>query len=253
MKKGFSIVITSTHSGKSRYFFISRRVFRIFLLCSMVIVITVSVAVINYTRIYYQALETVILKRRNIEIEREFAKIQEIKENLQNVERSQQKIRAMLGVEQSPEEVKPVINEVDREYSTHLTSNTQEEENIPSILPTIGEISRRFGDHHLGIDIAAPRFSPVVAAASGIVQEAGWDSIYGNYVIIEHNIHYTTFYGHLNSIAVQNNVRVNSGEIIGTVGSTGRSTSPHLHYEVRFAQQAVDPSGYLPFVLNLRE
>jgi murein DD-endopeptidase MepM/ murein hydrolase activator NlpD len=253
MKKGFSIVITSTHSGRSRYFFISRRIFKIFLVCSAVIAITLSVAVINYSRIYYQALETVILKRRNIEIEREFAKIQEIKENLQNVERSQQKIRAMLGVEQTPDEVVPVINEVDHEYSERIASGTKEEENIPSILPTIGEISRNFGDHHHGIDIAAPRFSPVVAAASGIVYEVGWDSIYGNYVVIEHNIHYTTFYGHLNSIAVQQNTKVNSGEIIGTVGSTGRSTSPHLHYEVRFAKKAVDPSGYLPFVLHFRE
>lgn len=253
MKKGFSIVVTSTNSGKSKYFFISRRIFRIAMICSIVVAVTVLFAVINYSRIYYQAIETVILKRRNIEIEREFAKIQEIKENLQNVERSHKKIKAMLGVEQAPDEVVPIINQVDHEYSEHVANGSSREENIPSILPTIGEISRSFGDHHHGIDIAAPRFSPVVAAASGIVEEAGWDSIYGNYVIVEHNVHYTTFYGHLNSIATQQNAKVKGGEIIGTVGSTGRSTSPHLHYEVRFARKAVDPSGYLPFILNLRE
>lgn len=253
MKKGFSIVVTSTHSGKSNYFFISRRVFRILLIALSIVVIAVVFSVVSYSRIYYQALETVILKRRNVEIEREFAKIQEIKENLKNVESDHQKIKAMLGVEQTPEEVEPVINEVDHEYSEHIASASNKEENIPSILPTIGEISRNFSEYHHGIDIAAPRFSPVVAAASGIVQEAGWDSIYGNYVIIEHNIHYSTFYGHLNSVAAQENTKVKGGEIVGTVGSTGRSTSPHLHYEVRFAQKAVDPSGYLPFVLNLRE
>ncbi|MBN2620228.1 M23 family metallopeptidase [candidate division WOR-3 bacterium] len=253
MKKGFSIVVTSTHSGKSRYFFISRYIYRIILIIIAIVVVVGVFSVVNYSRIYYQALETVILKRRNLEIEREFAKIQEIKENLKNVERNHQKIKAMLGVEQTPGEVEPVINEVDHEYSEHIASASNKEENIPSILPTIGEISRSFTEQHRGIDIAAPRFSPVVAAASGIVQEAGWDSIYGNYVIIEHNIHYSTFYGHLNSIAVQQNTKVTGGEILGTIGSTGRSTSPHLHYEVRFAQKAVDPSGYLPFVLNLQE
>jgi len=253
MKKGFSIVVTSTHSGKSKYFFISRRILRIFTICIAVITLTVAFAVINYSRIYYQALETVILKRRNIEIEREFAKIQEIKENLKSVERSHQKIKAMLGVEQSPDEVEPIINRVDHDYAEHIAGGTGKEDNIPAILPTIGEISRNFAEKHRGIDIAAPRFSPVVAAASGIVQEAGWDTIYGNYVIIEHDVNYSTFYGHLNSIATQKTTRVKGGEIIGTVGSTGRSTSPHLHYEVRFAQKAVDPSGYLPFVLNLRE
>ncbi|MCK4941844.1 M23 family metallopeptidase, partial [candidate division WOR-3 bacterium] len=125
------------------------------------------------------------------------------------------------------------------------------QENIPSLLPTMGKVSRQFGPGHYGIDIAAPQFSPVVVAASGIVNGTGWDSLYGNYIVVEHNKNYSTFYGHLNSIEVFDGSRISGGQIIGTVGSTGRSTSPHLHYEVRFRNEPVDPTGYLPFFVQL--
>jgi murein DD-endopeptidase MepM/ murein hydrolase activator NlpD len=118
------------------------------------------------------------------------------------------------------------------------------------VLPAQGQISRTFSNEHRGVDIAAPRFSPVIAAASGVVQETGWDSIFGNYVVINHDINYSTFYGHLQTITVNENAHVACGEVIGTVGSTGRSTSPHLHYEIRFQNKAVEPLGYMPFLVQ---
>lgn len=253
MRKGYTIVATSTDSGNSRYFFISKKWFKIILLLIILVLVAVGIIVVNYSRVYYQALETAILKRRNAEIEREFAKLQEIKRNLEIAEMNNQKIKVMLGIEKTPTAVEPVINEVNPDYSNKIEIMTKKEKNIPSLLPTMGQISRSFGPEHKGLDIAAPRFSPVVAAASGVITTTGWDAIYGNYVIIEHNINYSTFYGHLNSVNVKKDDKVTSGEIIGTIGSTGKSTSPHLHYEVRFQQKPVDPVGYLPFLLNLKE
>lgn len=248
MKKGYSIVVTSTDSGLSRYFFLPRKWIKPIFAVIVLVLAAILIAVFSYSRVYYQALQSVMIRRRNAEMEQEFAKLQEIKRNLDIAEMNNRRLRIMLGIEKTPPAVEPVIDEVTSDYSEKIDIMTRKEENVPSLLPTRGEISRDFGPTHQGVDIAAPRFSPVVAAASGVVREAGWDSIFGNYVIIDHDINYSTFYGHLHSVRVRNKDNVTSGELIGTVGSTGKSTSPHLHYEVRFQEKAVEPLSYLPFV-----
>jgi murein DD-endopeptidase MepM/ murein hydrolase activator NlpD len=98
---------------------------------------------------------------------------------------------------------------------------------------------------HKGVDLAAPSGSPVYATADGIVGKAEWYSTYGNYIQIEHGGELQTRYAHLSGYAVVAGDRVRKGDLIGYVGSTGRSTGPHLHYEVRVAGEAVDPSPYL--------
>ncbi|MGB3340584.1 MAG: M23 family metallopeptidase [bacterium] len=253
MDKGYSVVVTSTEFGSTKYFFISKKWLKIIAASVFIVAIILGYIVINYSRVYYQALETVILKRRNVEIEKEFAKLQEIKENLERTEMHNKKLQVMLGIEETPSEVEPDLDTVSYDYSSKMEMISTNDGNIPSLLPTTGRISRSFSPQHNGIDIAAARFSPVVSAASGIVKVAGWDSIFGNYIIIDHTVNYSTFYGHLNSIDVSANDRVAGGKVIGTIGSTGKSTSPHLHYEVRFHEKAVDPVGYLPFLLNFKE
>lgn len=96
---------------------------------------------------------------------------------------------------------------------------------------------------HPGVDWAAPRGTPVMAAGNGIVEKAGWASGYGNFTLIRHTNGYETAYGHQSSIVrgIRPGVKVHQGEIIGYVGSTGLSTGPHLHYEVRINEKPVDP------------
>ena len=250
MKKGYSVLIVSDDSSRSRHYFLSRRY--IFMAGAIIVglLLIAIVAGLNYTAVYVRAMEVDMLRRRNNQLEKEFAKIVEIREHLRVAEANNRKIKVMLGIEKTPEPVEPTIVEISPNY-TDIEVLKDMPENIPSLLPTMGQISREFSLGHYGIDIAAPQFSPVVAAAAGIVSGAGWDSLYGNYVVIEHNKNYSTFYGHLNSIDVLNGSRVNGGQVIGTVGSTGRSTSSHLHYEVRFRNEAVDPIGYLPFFIKL--
>jgi murein DD-endopeptidase MepM/ murein hydrolase activator NlpD len=98
---------------------------------------------------------------------------------------------------------------------------------------------------HEGIDIGVPTGTPVVAAAAGQVIHAGWLGGYGNLVVIDHGGNLATAYGHQSSIAVSCGQSVSQGQVIGYVGSTGRSTGPHLHFEVRINGGAVDPYGYL--------
>lgn len=98
---------------------------------------------------------------------------------------------------------------------------------------------------HKGIDLAAPTGTPVYATADGIISRASWYSSYGLYVSIEHGGDMQTRYAHLSRLNVAQDQRVKKGEIIGFVGSTGRSTGPHLHYEVRVRGEAVNPIPYM--------
>lgn len=96
---------------------------------------------------------------------------------------------------------------------------------------------------HKGIDFAAPTGTPIYAAGDGVVKKAGRNSSYGNYVRIRHRGDLDTAYAHMSRIAVKPGERVKQGEIIGYVGTTGRSTGPHLHYEVLVAGRHVNPRG----------
>jgi len=87
--------------------------------------------------------------------------------------------------------------------------------------------------YHGGIDIAAPTGTLVKASQGGEVIFTGWKGGYGKLIIIEHKYGYKTFYGHLNKILVKTGQVVKSGQSIGNVGSTGRSTGPHVHFELR--------------------
>ena len=98
---------------------------------------------------------------------------------------------------------------------------------------------------HRGIDLAAPEGTEVYAAADGVVTAAGDDPVFGNYVIISHDDKWTSLYGHLEKIETALRSTVKSGSLIGTVGSTGQSTGPHLHFELRQDGKALDPAGKL--------
>ena len=98
---------------------------------------------------------------------------------------------------------------------------------------------------HQGMDLAAPAGTEVYAAGDGIVTEIGEDSIYGNYIIIKHGGDWASLYGHLQKIGISLRSTVKSGMLIGWVGSTGQSTGPHLHFELRQNGKARDPDKYL--------
>jgi murein DD-endopeptidase MepM/ murein hydrolase activator NlpD len=98
---------------------------------------------------------------------------------------------------------------------------------------------------HAGIDLAAPTGTPVYATADGVVGRADWYSSYGLYIAIEHGASMQTRYAHLSRLAVAAGDNVKKGDLIGYVGSTGRSTGPHLHYEVRIDGLAVNPIPYM--------
>jgi murein DD-endopeptidase MepM/ murein hydrolase activator NlpD len=98
---------------------------------------------------------------------------------------------------------------------------------------------------HAGIDLAGPIGEPIFAAADGIVHTAGWGGAYGNMIDIGHGRGIATRYGHMSRLLVRAGDRVKKGDVIGRMGSTGRSTGSHLHYEVRVDGRAVNPMPFL--------
>ncbi len=121
--------------------------------------------------------------------------------------------------------------------------------------PVSGTITSPFGyrrnpfgggmEFHPGLDIAAPMGTTITAAAAGTVISAGWYGGYGNYILIDHGGGMATGYGHCSQIFVSVGQQVQRGQAIGAVGSTGASTGPHVHFEVRIDGKPVDPAAYL--------
>ncbi|MBU2586815.1 MAG: M23 family metallopeptidase [Alphaproteobacteria bacterium] len=127
---------------------------------------------------------------------------------------------------------------------------------VPSRMPLEGaQLTSNYGmrthpvlggrRNHTGIDLAAPTGTPIYATADGVIGRADWYSSYGLYISINHGASMETRYAHLSRLAVAAGDNIKKGDLIGYVGSTGRSTGPHLHYEVRVDGLAVNPIPYM--------
>ncbi len=125
----------------------------------------------------------------------------------------------------------------------------------PSIWPVIGWLSSAFGaredpvnggaDFHPGLDISADYGTPVKATADGTIDTAGWAGDYGNMILVKHGYGMSTRYGHLSRLAVSAGQTVKRGQVIGYVGATGRTTGPHLHYEILLNGARINPMNLL--------
>lgn len=105
----------------------------------------------------------------------------------------------------------------------------------------------RWGRTHQGIDLAVSTGTPVASAADGVIIQSGWNGGYGISIYVDHGNGVITRYGHLSQAYAQVGRNVKQGEVIGLSGNTGNSTGPHLHFEIRIGDQAVNPTGYMEF------
>lgn len=137
-----------------------------------------------------------------------------------------------------------------------ISAATMTSVSIPSRMPVDdARLTSSYGmrDHpvtggrraHKGVDLAQPTGTPIYATADGVVSKASWYGSYGLYVSLEHGGEIQTRYAHMSRLNVADGQRVKKGDVIGFVGSTGRSTGPHLHYEVRVRGDAVNPVPYM--------
>lgn len=143
------------------------------------------------------------------------------------------------------------------EVADYIATRNKQWEQFPSIRPTTGRLASRFGWRtdpmggeetcfHEGLDISNKVGTPIYATGDGIVQFVGAKGTLGNAVCIAHTVTgYETVYAHLKKYVVKENHKIHRGELIGYMGNTGRSTGPHLHYEVRKSGKALNPEEFI--------
>ncbi len=197
-------------------------------------------------------------KRRNTYLEQYREKVEELEGKLVTIDKFLRK----KGIRRVPSGVggaKSRVDLFDIEYVSFLHKEADKAykylSRIPLGPPVWGRITSRYGyrtdpftgkyEFHDGVDIKAPRGTPVRATAEGKVIFAGWKAGYGKTVIIKHAYGFRTLYSHLSKIKVRAGRWVKSGDVIGYVGSTGRSTGPHVHYEVWRYSRKQNPLKYM--------
>ena len=183
---------------------------------------------------------------------------QDLRQELLLMQSMQARLLFMLGVEETaPASTDSLLAWLDKEPASSAEAlkraATVSLSPPPDRWPAAGVVTREFNPGnpakgikpHLGIDIAAATDTPVLAAGSGTVVRTGTDEFLGNFVEIQHGLGYLTVYGHCSRIAVSEGDRVDGGQVIAYVGRSGRSSAPHLHFEIRQQGEAVDPREFL--------
>ncbi len=261
--RGFSCIIAPHGTGTTVSFNLPGRVAILLIVLAVVLIIGLVFLGMTYTRLAFLSVETSRLSSENDALRIENQKINEIESELARLDEVRREIEAWAGMvtEQAqtaePEIPVPVIASLwPRRYTYAIMRPFYvEKPAFPGgmLRPSTGWISRGFsmgGDSrtgHHGIDIAAATGTPVRAALEGRVMAAGWDEIYGNLIVIEHSDSIATIYGHNEKIWVKEGEHVTKGQVIASVGNTGRSTAPHLHFEILLNDKPVDPQLYVDF------
>ncbi len=189
----------------------------------------------------------------------------------QVVEKAQKMSNPVSNV--SKEKIKPVVAEQQAVKMGNPSTNTAaktatnldahkislieiEKRSIPSSKPILAKyrMSSKFGNRfhptlfrwrfHGGVDMACPKGTEIYIPADGVVVKSGWNGGYGNYIKVKHGNGYETVYGHLSKVSVKKGQKIKKGDVIGKVGSTGRSTGAHLHYEIIKNKKRVNPERF---------
>jgi murein DD-endopeptidase MepM/ murein hydrolase activator NlpD len=264
MKKYFSLILVPHDDAKVRNVRISYLAMYIFALVAGLCVLTVLVLLVTFGRLVVKAAEADRLANENARLTERNAEIDSLKNELLHVQALGLQIKTMLGVGLTAEDSTLVANLAPAVKSPAMSDafegvdETQREQKhllqaIPSIWPVRGYVTREFNvtggetqeQYHPGMDIAASRNTPVRASADGVVTTSGWDETYGYWVIIDHGFGISTVYGHNSRNLVRLGDRIARGQTIAFLGSTGKSTAPHLHFEVRKNGVSEDPRKYL--------
>lgn len=202
---------------------------------------------------WYKAAQAARVPGLEAEVERlrsDLERVAELAESLAEAESNYKRIRHLLGVDErmqyDPGRTVPPMSR-----GTKAATSVPGPVDIPTSWPLVQtgfitqEATTGTKEPHPGVDIAVPHDSYIRAAGAGVVKAAGTDEIYGDYILIEHADGYESLYGHASRIFVAPGDSVARHEVIALSGSTGRSTAPHLHLEIRREGQAIDPLSVL--------
>ncbi len=273
--KKISIIIIPDSGGKTRTYTISQFGARVLMGVFICIIGGTGLLIFEYGNMIEKSLKIKALNSENEEMREKYAKLELFTQEFNELKDRTNKIANLLGVRQTSEQSSPKVaisfsskNQIPSKIissSPEITSSTSqvisrssvilpnsltskekaEQSLIPSIYPTKGWVTQKFSPTHNGIDFAAELGTPVFSTMSGTVIFTGWDEIFGNIIKITNKKWFKTVYGHLAGISVVKGLHINKGDLIGFVGSTGKSSAPHLHYEVWLNGVLQDPERYL--------
>jgi len=261
LSRGVSLIVAPRGTGTTVTFNIPGRVAIGLVIVAGVILGALAFSGYTYIRLTLLSVELSKLRRENGILRSQVKKMDEIRAEIAEIDRMRRQIESWAGVtppeagmEHAEERTYVYVPLWPRRYSYDImrqaylyrTGDIQ-----GMISPASGWVSRWFSDEaegvkgHPGVDIVAATGTPVRCALDGEVVFAGWDDIYGNVVRVQHNDSIATVYGHNDEILVKEGEWVARGEVIAKVGNTGRSTAPHLHFEVQKNGIAEDPGLYV--------
>jgi murein DD-endopeptidase MepM/ murein hydrolase activator NlpD len=250
-ERHLSIIIAPHHKGGQHVFDLSYSTLRWLGLLAAAVALFIAGLVLNYGHIYWRAGQYELMHKRQDEMEAEFAKLGALKAEIARLGALEGKVRGMLQTGRQPDTLSiaqistaPAPAGAAVPAATAPVAPDSARTGPPSLKPAKGWVSAGLSGQHPGVDIAAREGEPVMAAADGLVSFAGWDSYFGNKIVIAHGARYTTMYGHGGKLLVKTGDRVKQGQIIALVGSTGISSGPHLHYELTIDGKPVDPANY---------
>ena len=268
----FIIAHTSSSSSRIRRFCVERKSLRIlaFFMCGLLCSSLYGFYGLTQQAAHIRtAVENQTLRAEN---DRQRQELNKLSTRVEAVEDASRKLAEKSGVENEPTlpgtggpalplDTHSLVALEDKmnklEHNLHAYESVLRERSYtPTVWPVVGKLESGFGgrrnpfggssyEFHSGQDIEAAWGDPVVAGASGLVTFVGWQNGYGQLVVVDHGGGLTTRYGHLSHIDVVQGQTVVGSQFIGRVGSTGRSTGPHLHYEVRINDEPVNPLQYL--------
>lgn len=263
MRKKFSIIIIPSTGGKTKTLTVSYLGARLILFVFICLIGGTVWLILNYGELYRKALEIKRLKQQNYELIERYKKVLTFEREFIEFKEKALQVAKMLGVEHTPESSVPELassfNPGDSLYDraanpggiakhgaqSLLEEEAEEQSFIPAIHPVRGWISRDFSAEHPALDFAAPEGTPIYCTMSGVVSFVGWDEWLGNLIEIKNNKGFKIVLGHLSRAVVQEGIQVRQGDLIGFVGSTGKSSAPHLHYEIWVNGIVQSPHSYL--------
>lgn len=249
-QRRLSFIIVPHGDLETRTYDISYRALRALLVVGFLLLVVLVVMLATWWFVATQAARVGGLERELERLEDERGRVAELARDLAVAEQQYERVRQLLGVEGSTSGTQEVVLPPLRGDGPGVQL-TAGELNRPSAWPLTqsGFITQLREDagglNHPGLDIAVPNDTYIRASGAGTVKDAGVDAVYGRYILLDHGDGLETMYGHASRVFVSPGERVERNEVIALSGSTGRSTAPHLHFEIRKDGTAVDPLAYV--------
>ena len=250
-QRNLTIIVVPHGELDTRSFVISYGKLKFLVVMGVALLLAFAISLAIFFPVLAQATRVQSMERELQQLESERARVAELARTLQEVEAQYERVRQMLGADAVVGgESGPVLPPLRSDTATSRTDDELEPTALIDLWPLSvpGIITRTINDSrtsHTGLDIAVPANSYIRAAGPGTIRAAGLDEIYGQYVVIDHGGDLESVYGHASRLFVTAGDRVRRAEVIGLTGSTGRSTAPHLHFEVRRGGKAVDPLAFV--------